>query len=520
MHMLAALLLAASVSERPLLVFRGNVALVEDLYRSVLDLPKGSKATPELAQQVGVRLRRFLHRAGYVLATVRAQAENDQIVVDVDEGHLDKVAFIGADVVQTLRLKMDLRMPEKVLNKPELERQLKSLSDRLHLAEFAYELVPSPDHPQGGPQLDQMQELEELSFFTPGFPYELHILVVPGPFHPGLSPQVEINSLEGGGLGIGYNGESFFQEYDRWHVQGRVAAGLRDHLDHSGSRPVFNHANAELGWDGPPFHGMRFSWRAAAEVINRQRGDLYLESVEGATLTGSIDAKLTPLKTMWMTIGGGLERRFLFDAHPAPPPGKIVPVDTASIAQTRPFAELAAGFIFNPEELRRDRKHELSLQSRVYFAAIQGNTTSMRTDVRYRKLFPIGWHELWLNGRTAWVSGDVLYTEEQSLGGEALRDVFANIFVRKMAGVGLEFRWSLLRDLFKVGLWDNAAVYGAIDRTDLTNTVETRAFANAVGVGVHALFIDEFQLDLYWGVGFGRSGAFGNGLSLQLGQAY
>ena len=38
--MMFALLLA------PLLVFHGNVALVEDVYRAALDLPAGTKATP------------------------------------------------------------------------------------------------------------------------------------------------------------------------------------------------------------------------------------------------------------------------------------------------------------------------------------------------------------------------------------------------------------------------------------------------------------------------------------------
>jgi len=75
--MLAALLLA------PLLTFHGNVALLEDVYRSFLDLPASTKATPANARLVATRLTSFLHRAGYALATVRARADGDQIVVDV-----------------------------------------------------------------------------------------------------------------------------------------------------------------------------------------------------------------------------------------------------------------------------------------------------------------------------------------------------------------------------------------------------------------------------------------------------
>ena len=64
----------------PLLVFRGNVALVEDVYRSVLELPANTKATPANARSVAQRLRRFLHNAGYSLATVAAHAQGAVVV--------------------------------------------------------------------------------------------------------------------------------------------------------------------------------------------------------------------------------------------------------------------------------------------------------------------------------------------------------------------------------------------------------------------------------------------------------
>src|SRR5215470_20422370 len=127
--MLAALLLA------PLLVFRGNVALLEDVYRSYLDLPANTHATPATARTVATRLASFLHRAGYALAIVRARPEGEQIVVDVDEGRLDKIIFLGGGAFETLRLRLDLHLHDDVFNRPELERQLKVLSQRLGLAD-------------------------------------------------------------------------------------------------------------------------------------------------------------------------------------------------------------------------------------------------------------------------------------------------------------------------------------------------------------------------------------------------
>src|SRR5512140_495958 len=123
----------------PLLVFHGNVALVEDVYRAALDLPASTSATPANARSVASRLRRFLHKAGYSLATVQAQVQGDQIAVQIDEGRLDKVIFLGGGAFETLRLRLDLHLHQDVFNKPELERQLKGLAQRLGLAEFAYD---------------------------------------------------------------------------------------------------------------------------------------------------------------------------------------------------------------------------------------------------------------------------------------------------------------------------------------------------------------------------------------------
>ena len=96
----------------------------------------------------------FLHRAGYALATVRARPQGEQIVVDIDEGRLDKVIFLGGGAFETLRLRLDLNIQNDVFNQPDLERQLRAMERRLGLGEFAYEIVPVPNVSTPQVQLD------------------------------------------------------------------------------------------------------------------------------------------------------------------------------------------------------------------------------------------------------------------------------------------------------------------------------------------------------------------------------
>lgn len=508
--MLAALLLA------PLLVFRGNVALLEDVYRSALDLPASTKASPATARMVATRLSSFLHRAGYALAAVRARVEGEQIIVDVDEGRLDKIIFLGAGAFETLRLRLDLHIAQDVFNQPELERQLRSLARRLGLGDFAYEIVPVANVNAPAVQLDEIDPLERMSFgfVRPGRPYELHILVQPGKFRPGLSPELEIDSVEGGAIGATWHsGRLFFQD-DRWELGGRIAGALRQKLDGGNSRFAFTRAVGELRYELPPLAGvLRPSVRFGAGLSDRQRPDLRLESFYFATLEAGFHLIFTPIPYVRSSLGAGVERRLLFSVEPAS--GSAFDSSYA-FANTRQYAEASLELTFDPDSLRRDRHHGIGADARVYGPPHPGQLGALHVTGWYQKMFPFGWNEMWVELHGMSRTGFVLFPEEGSIVG-ALRGPFGDQYARRWAGLQLEYRYSLLRDVFKIGLFHNLAGYGAIDRA---TDAEKLTFANGLGLGAHALLIDEFQLDAWYGVGWSSTGRFDHGAALQIRQAF
>src|SRR5436190_887591 len=513
--MFAALLLA------PLLVFHGNVALLEDVYRSVLDLPANTKATPVMARTVSTRLASFLHRAGYALATVRARADGEQIFVDIDEGRLDKVIFLGGGAFETLRLRLDLNIQQDVFNQPELERQLAGLARRLGLGEFAYEIVPVPNVTAPKVQLDDFDPIEKISggAIRPGRPYELHILVQPGRFRPGISPEVEIDSVEGGALGATYHsGRLFFQD-DRWEVGGRIAGALRQQLDGTGSSFTFTRALGELSYEAPSIAGvLRPSLRARAEMTDRQRADLNLESFMFARLEAGLHLLFLPIPYIRASLGGGVERRLLYSLQPAG--NNLTPVFDSSyeFAHTRPYAEASLELTFDPELIRRDRHHRLGVDVRVYGPPHAQDDGAVHVKAAYQKMFPFGWNEMWFELVGISRTGFVLFPEETSIGGDILRGPFGGEYARRSSGLDLEYRFSIVRDVFKLGIFHNLAAYGAIDRA--TNK-EKFALANAIGIGIHALLIDEFQLDAWFGVGWATGKKFDRGgAALAIRQAF
>ncbi len=159
------------------------------------------------------------------------------------------------------------------------------------------------------------------------------------------------------------------------------------------------------------------------------------------------------------------------------------------------------------------------MSARIYGPPRTGENGAVHLSGVYQKMWRRGWDEFWLEARGISRTGYVVFPEEQSIGdGDLLGGPFGAVYARRVGGLNLEYRFSLLRDIFKLGLFHNAAVYGdIIKRSPFT---EKLAFADALGLGVHLLIIDEFQLDAYFGVGWATAGRFDKGAALAIRQAF
>jgi len=492
---------AAEVTKPPLVEFRGNVLYDELVYRSVLQLPESASATPAEARAASAKLRTFLRGAGYDLATVRAKVVGEQIVVEIDEGRLDKIVVLGEGLMETFRFKLELAMPAGVFNRPILERQLRVLANRYRLRRYSYELVPTEVQEGDAPQIEELEPLPVLRGIRPGQRYELHILIATSPWSRGFSPEVSIGAPEGLGAGGQYREESFWMPDDRWEIRARVAGALRQHLDSDSSRVMLTRVLAQGRWFSPPVltESLRPALTVRADLLSLQRSDLHLDSFHQATFSASFDASVFRPRGM-VALGVGIERRFLLSLVKAIGANPLL--DETPRAQTRPYAEAIAEIVFNPGELRTDRKHLMTFEARAYSGSPSSDKAVwMRATYQHR--FPFGWHELWWQARGTLLAGGVLFPDEESIGGH-LHGAFAESdYARKLASSGLEFRYSFSRDVVKVGVFYDQVLFGAIDRTSGAETLKT---AGAGGPALHLLLGDQFQIDGYLALGWKADG--------------
>lgn len=491
---------------------RGNVVFLDEVYQALAapvlgEVAKVDDASSELLRQ---RLLGFLNAAGYELASVRVRPEGGRFVVDVDEGRLEKVVWRGRLTVQTVRFKLALNLPHDVFNRPALDREMRSLAAKLGMARAWYELVPTEEVEHLGPQLEQLPTINGHELVKPRQQWELHIFFTEKEWDTGLGLDLRTGYADGLELGVNYQGEHLLVQNDRWRAAASGGAGLRNHLVNDRLYPAFSRAFAEMRWYTPPvFRRARPLLWIRGEALMRQRVDLNIENYWNTNADGSAHLDYEFQKGLHLSLGGGFRWRRLFGFFV--PEGYERPPTVGDNHRMRTFALLRTELVFDTEQPRWDRRHQLWAELRHFFALRDPSYGEARA--AYQRVWAFGWHDLVVRARGAWLWGEVVFHDEELVSGYHLRAVFAHEWVRRVASNQTEFRFSVTRDQYKVSLFHDVAVFGKIDRY---TGAEQMVVGNSFGPGFHALVEGMLQLDLYLAFGFTSDRRFDAGVSVLL----
>lgn len=501
---------APAIERDERVVITGNLVMLEEVYRALLDLPKDAEIDRRTASRARAKILGFLRRSGYVLAQVGARVEDGKLHLEIDEGRLDKIIYPKLGAFSTVRMRLELVLPYDVFNRDSLVRQLKEISERHNYKNTSWELVRTASVTHEGPQLEDVPDLEDSPLVPEPGIYELHINVEEGPARLGLSPRLAYESPDGLQVGLRYNFGEIFWDDELWSARTGVGIRVQDVLSSGAGRRFISRVEAALEYSSPEvfLRDMRVLVSLRALGLSRQRIDLDILSYDYILVDPTIRLKFSRIEWLSLSAGAGAEYRNLFDidegVRPRP---RIDPVETI-----RPFILGSAEVIFDPSNLRDDRRERILLQMEHFFRA--GSLSKATAEYSNTLLF--GWNELRFGLGGSMVFGSVAFTDEISVG-DYLRAVFSDdLYTTRIAGAGIEYRLSLSRDYFKVSVFHDGVAYAGIDR--FTNETSPR-LANAFGVGLHFLIADSFQLDVYGGIGFTHRRRDG-GITLSASQAF
>ena len=492
----------------------GNSVLTNDVYVAVLDLPPDSTPDALTAGLIERQLTDFLKRSGYVLASVVAVPLGNAIFVSIDEGKLEKIVFRGRLTFPMVRLRLALDLPRDTFNAPSIERQLDELSKTLSIERPTWKLIRSETVRHLGPQLTDLSMLGTIygsQLVHPQQPFELHLFFTERDWSTGPGLDVRSSYFDGFELGINYQGRSALWTDDRWRAGLMAGLGLRNDIEANRLYVFPSRVFAEVQWFTPALDTsgtFRPFLLFTSQNNARQRRDLNLENYYSTTNEVSFNLSLPLAEWLAFHVGFGVQHFLVFGARS--PNGTDPLFDVDLNGRLRTFVETRFEATFETGNGRWDRRHAASVEGRLYANLRRPDQpTFVEVRGRYQKVFAVGWHDVWVKGQGTWLTGDVLFPFEEPLG-DHLRGVFGDIFVRSAAGVKGEFRFSLTRDLYKVGVFLDTAAYGELNRDTGAQRIR---FGAAFGPSFHALIEGMFQMDLALSFGLISTGRFNTGVN-------
>jgi len=512
------LLLPALAAAAPLEVeIRGNEVLLDPVLLREMKLPKKGPATPKLAERVEERLRAFFRDTGYGLARVEAYEFEGRLEVLIEEGRLDKIVFLGTGDWKTLNLRLEFDLPGRVYNSHQVKAELDRLKKKYGFKALRAEVIEVRSPRRAPFQLERLIKSRRLKaaedfWLRQRGRYELRIETRSEAWGAGLGYGLYYRDPEGMTAFLQYEDSGLLLARDRHRTRIAASAWTRSSLLSGENDFTLTQGTLGFRWYTPALIGEWFrpNIDLRADVLNLQRGDLGVDSYWRFVLAAALNLGFEPHPQVSFSVGAG----YAFEA--------LVDLETAADAtvpdeydpRQLPFVQAGIRLLLEPPQLRTDKRHELSLSYRDFNYWQENHVDSV--GLRYHKCFAFGYEELILRARgfIVW-GGEVLWTDERSLTSDTMRAVAGELkYARKTAQTGLEFRFSLHRDLVKVGLFAEVGIFGEIQRPDppaaptdppLTARSprdEKPAYLFAFGPGAHLLILDSFQIDVYYGFGF------------------
>lgn len=504
---------------------RGNVALPNAVYQTAIFLSdaareRTAKTPKKRVREVARSTLDFLIASGYDLATVSATIADDILYVDVEEGRLDKIIFMRQGTLRTLELKLSIKLPGDIFNRPLLEQQLDQLVRDSDVTKATFKVVKVENVAHTGVQIDEPRILRGLELLKAGAPHELHIFLERPDRTDGLRLGLGIRSPDGAYGKVAYNDSNLVFEGDRLDTEARIGFRLDDEIS-TRSNPIgLSRMQAAIELHSPPFADLVSTYlRLDANLFARLRRDLNVANFYYAPLEASVNASVQATTAMRVSLGVGMQERFLFGIDPVEDMEVVPLVEETEREDLRIFMGGKIEFDFPRDDLRLDRRHYLLLDGRFLTEGnLSRSNVITKLFLEYENMWPLGYDELHIGVHGAHIFGKPFFYDELSIGDGFLRAAFGNdIFLKRALGASIEYRVSLSRDTVKLSIFDDVAAYQDLDAA--RDPGDLRA-ATVFGMGLHVLLLDAFQLNTYAGLGIAPGRELGFGVAVSVQRAY
>lgn len=458
---------------------------VGDLCPLLGSRPGGQSAMNRWIRSIAARVEDDYRALGYRYVSVVGHIEDGVPTLDVDEGRIHHVAFVGASFYERLVFLDEMRLPRSVFRRDLVEARIEALQDKYNLRAIDWEVRESTRRyadPWGHPR-----------------PQRVLYVYIGGDgtgARTGFRFDVALESVRGMVATVGWDRRPVFGDDDYLGTSVSVALPYRQFAVEESPKFRWVYGDIELEYRAPTLglSPIAPTTRGTASVTRLSRNAIGIDRVYVLRVDALELVRIEAERGIAIELGAGVEH---FDTYglqlleDATPP--LDPRQTRPTVGVRLLAEST-----RMRALRTDLTNRLDWTVRTSFPA---GGYLLDAGFLARGVHVHGPVTFVHRARVALVQGRVRFYDERRLGSVAQRVFFDNRFwVREAAQYELGLRFNLSRTV-DVGLFHDFSVFG--DRTGGTPEV---ALANAFGPSVHVIIRDQFGLDVYYGFGFAPGG--------------
>ena len=435
------------------------------------------------------------HVEGYSAVRGWFAIDGNVITLEIDEGRIQRIAFIGANVYEQIIYRDNIGLELGILHEPTLQESLERLEQAHGLRGITYRVE---EEDEWAPN--------QLGMLVPE--RALYVMLV-SEEQQGLGLSISIDPSWGFLGGIEYDAANVFEERDHFHTFFDIGFPLQEYVFEQ--EPQIRWVYGAVGADHlfSPVEGTTLSPNAALTVslINHRRLDIGLAEslvLRSQALAGIRFGQGDPFLSF---LGLGVEGIHLASAELEP---------SFSLGEPdglfRPFARGWTEWVFNDGTLRRDLRDSLTLAGTA--AVSTEGRSQWRFELTGQFVATLGRDNLLFRGRGVYLAGDIHFYDELPLAGTLQRTYFADLYwVHEAAQIEVAYRVGVA-SRFKVGMFHDVSLF-----LDRTRPEQPFSMANSFGPSVHLLLLDYFAFDLHYGFGFSPNGPSHN-MTLGLSSVY
>ncbi len=445
--------------------------------------------------EISKRIKAFYIKNGFLLVkTYKVQVTADSLIIYIDEGHLDRIVFRGLNIINTVIIKNDFELKERIFNKITVESEIKRLKKKYNFKDIIYTLIPAQQDDNSFFLPYQDSNIPGLGTTRLPFPgeydyiFNLEIKFIRTNLDRSKSLTVDLKTSYNKGFipEVGYDYPSFLYHNDFFKI--RISMGLFYGFDlkfKNYPKWTFFDVNSDY-YFAPSFKEFFTPMvTASASYSKTLRKDIGLISYNYLKLKSIFAPGITLLNSIRIYTGAGVEKVHIY--IPKTDPNAQYIADPKGQPDTWAVFESRIRLDIHPWTLKFETIYNYYKSGNKSFYELNNNLDGEK---KFRSIdpyvFSIGYQIIWKKPP---------FYHEYSVSDADFKGFMGKSYhTRNILKLSNEYKFSIYRDSYYFGLFTDFAEFEG-SGYDLKGSQQ----GIVAGLGNHAIFLDQFEFNIYFG---------------------